>query len=151
MLPDGTIESLIQAHTNLSANAGKGEKVAKILFTGVEVGFGAALMGGINGRFCSPGEDHLKVLGAPVDITLGIIAIGASLFGVFGKDYDAHVAAIGSGMVGAFIYRKVMEKASDARVEAEVGRAMMAEGSANRRVSNNSTADHKKVVQLVTK
>lgn len=151
MLPDGTIESLIQAHTNLSANAGKGEKVAKILFTGVEVGVGAALMGGINGRFASPGEDHLQVFGAPVDLTVGAGAILAALFGVFGSDYDSHVAAIGSGMVGAFIYRKVMEKASDARVEAEVGRAMLAEGGVNSRVSRNSTTDGKKVVQLVTK
>ena len=151
MLPDGTIESLIQAHNNLSVNAGKGNKIATILFFTGEAGLGAAAMGGINGRFATPGQDHLQVFGAPVDLTLGAILLGSALFGVYGATFDTHVAAIGAGCIGAYAYRKALEKSAEARVEADVGRAMLAEGGVNARVSRNSANSEKKVVHLVTK
>jgi hypothetical protein len=65
-------------------------------------GFGYA-----RGRYAEPNGEW-EMMGLPPDLTVGVLGLGTSFLGLFGK-YDDHVAAIGTGAISAFATVKGME------------------------------------------
>jgi hypothetical protein len=76
---------------------GQGMEVAEV--GGVAFGFGYA-----NGRWGDPDTGEIKVLGLPVDLSVGIALTGVAMMGGFGK-YGEHGVNIGAGALSAYAYR----------------------------------------------
>jgi hypothetical protein len=140
MLTDTDLTTIASKFDALKTNAtaSRGGTIASIAFTGAEVNLGAALAGFVNGRFRSPGKDHLSIVGMPADLLAGVLGIGASLIGTFGP-LDTHVATISAGTLGGYAYRTAFaygaaasEKATQAAIEAEqAAKAQLMQGNPN--------------------
>lgn len=123
MLNENTLATIAARH-GVSAFIGKErssrsrpEEIATMLFSSVET-VGAALgMGYLNGRLQTEGKDHWELFGLPVDLTVGVTGVIASVFGVFGP-LDGHVASVSAGVAAAYFARLGLTKGVEARTKA---------------------------------
>jgi len=94
---------------------------ARMIFsTGIMQGSMAG-MAYLNGRFSDDGEIRIPIpftsLSAPLDLTLGLGFLGASLFGLFGP-VGEHVVSAANGFVGCYNVRYFMNVGHSHRMQA---------------------------------
>lgn len=123
MLNENTLATIAARH-GVSAFLGKSrseksrpEEIATMLFSGVETAGAALGMGYLNGRLQTEGKDHWELFGLPVDLTVGVTGVVASIFGVFGP-LDSHVASVSAGVAAAYFARLGLTKGVEARTKA---------------------------------
>ena len=81
----------------LSSLKQKGDEMATTIIRTAEVGMGAFVMGGIQGRF-----GDVSVGPVPVSLGAGLILHAAGLAGVGGRN-SQHLSAIGDGCLAAYL------------------------------------------------
>lgn len=108
MLTEDTLATIAEKHGVVTSRfpKGRGEAVASIAFAALEVNLGALGAGYVNGRYTAPGKDHADMpgMGTPVDLTMGVLGVAASLLGTFGP-FDGHVANVAIGSLAAYTAR----------------------------------------------
>jgi hypothetical protein len=101
-----------EPRARLMAHRAGGERTFKIVAGALTIG---AVAGGVslaNARFAAPGDDAVRVFGAPVDLTVAGLCYGLGVLGYFGTETD-HVLNIGHGCLSAWAYRRMQRFARE--------------------------------------
>ena len=116
-LSDGSLSMFGSKYSSLSRLKGKGEGVLGTTLKTVETVGSAFGMAYSNGRYATPGKDHVEVMkDVPADLTGGLLLLGASMMGVFGE-YDEHGSNLADGLLSCYAVRVGAKLGAEARLK----------------------------------
>jgi len=116
-LSDGSLSMFGSKYSSLSKLKGKGEGVLGTTLKTVETVGSAFGMAYSNGRYATPGKDHVEVMkDVPADLTGGLLLLGASMMGVFGE-YDEHGSNLADGLLACYAVRVGAKLGAEARLK----------------------------------
>jgi hypothetical protein len=116
-LSDSSLSLFGSKYGSLSRLKGKGESLLGETLKSAETVGSAFGMAYSNGRFASPGKDHVEVMkDVPADLAGGVVLLGASLMGVFGE-HASHADNIANGLLSAYAARVATKLGAEARLK----------------------------------